>query len=190
MIGSVCILAAIVGGGLKAFGIELPALQSWGRQGILAIFGLVLMVAANYNPSSAQEVVLFDDITNNGPEFSFDPHKPAEFSVPRPYYITSIWNYHWRYANEITSGNIGLRRDDGKVFGPWEVSEASYQEGVISVGEEVIIIWEVKPNTEISAGTHTIIDSGNRKWLLNEESKYRGMSKIKGRPAGWGILGY
>ncbi|HEY3058734.1 MAG TPA: hypothetical protein VGL99_07150 [Chloroflexota bacterium] len=44
--GIACIMAAIVGGGLKAFGVEIPAIQSRVRQGALAALGLVLIVIA------------------------------------------------------------------------------------------------------------------------------------------------
>ena len=43
--GLVCMIAAIVGGGLKAFVIEVPAFQSTRRQVALGLFGLVLFVA-------------------------------------------------------------------------------------------------------------------------------------------------
>jgi hypothetical protein len=46
--GLVCIIAAIVGGGLKAFGIEIPILQSGKRQVLLAIFGSILIIAGYY----------------------------------------------------------------------------------------------------------------------------------------------
>jgi hypothetical protein len=41
--GLACIIAAIIGGGLKAFGIEIPVLQSRARQGLLGLFGLSLL---------------------------------------------------------------------------------------------------------------------------------------------------
>ncbi len=190
IIGVVCILAAIVGGGLKALGIELPSLQSRGRQAILAIFGLILVVAANYAPSPAREVELFDtknndcvyaDVVCDPGVLATPPPQSAEFSISRPYYITSIWNYHWNNGTGVTPGNISLRRSDGKLFGPWEVTAAD---------REAMINWQAQPNTEIPAGTYTIIDSENEKWSWNAASDRRGVSKVKGRPAGWGILGY
>jgi hypothetical protein len=42
--GIACIAAAIVGGGLKAFGMEIPALNSIARQLLLAAFGAVLIL--------------------------------------------------------------------------------------------------------------------------------------------------
>jgi hypothetical protein len=44
--GIACIVAAIVGGGLKAFGLEIPALASSRRQIGLGVFGAMLLVAA------------------------------------------------------------------------------------------------------------------------------------------------
>ena len=42
--GVACIIAAIVGGGLKAFGFEIPLLNSIGRQILLAIVGVGLIL--------------------------------------------------------------------------------------------------------------------------------------------------
>src|SRR5689334_19310994 len=50
--GIVCVIAAIVGGGLKAFNIEIPALNSLRRQLMLGLLGLVLLVMAWRYPST------------------------------------------------------------------------------------------------------------------------------------------
>jgi hypothetical protein len=50
--GIVCVIAAIVGGGLKAFNIEIPALNSLRRQLMLGLLGLVLLVIAWRYPST------------------------------------------------------------------------------------------------------------------------------------------
>lgn len=42
--GIACLIAAIVGGGLKAFGIEIPLLQSLTRQLLLGTLGVLLLV--------------------------------------------------------------------------------------------------------------------------------------------------
>jgi hypothetical protein len=44
--GIVCVIAAIVGGGLKAFGIEMPILKNSSRQLSLGAFGIVLLAIA------------------------------------------------------------------------------------------------------------------------------------------------
>jgi hypothetical protein len=179
--GVVCILAAIVGGGLKAFGIELPVLQSWGRQAILALFGLILVWSA-ISPPPPREVELFSTKNDAGVSApGIPPPQPAQFSIDQPYYVTFIWNYHWNNGAGVTPGNIGLRRSDGKLFGPWEVTAADL-DGQIN--------WKANPNTEIPAGTYTIIDSETERWSWNDRSGRRGVSIVMGRPAGWGILGF
>jgi hypothetical protein len=47
--GIVAIAAAIVGGGLKAFGIEFPALQSTARQVLLAVLGIISITSAEWD---------------------------------------------------------------------------------------------------------------------------------------------
>jgi hypothetical protein len=46
--GVACLIAAIVGGGLTAFQVQLPALKSRLRQGLLAILGLGLIGASYF----------------------------------------------------------------------------------------------------------------------------------------------
>jgi len=43
--GIACLIAAVVGGGLKAFGIEIPILKSGARQFVLGALGLMLILA-------------------------------------------------------------------------------------------------------------------------------------------------
>ena len=180
-IGLVCILAAAVGGGLKWLGIEFPALQSLRRQGLLAFVGVVLVVVAISKHDLQQEVVLFDtDNTERVNPLGTPPPQPAEFSIEQPYCITYIWNFHFNDGAGETPGTISLlRRSDGKVFGPWEVTAADLETN-----------WEVKLNTWITPGTYTIIDNKNNTWSWNDTSGRRGMSKVKGSPPHWGRLGY
>lgn len=49
--GLACLIAAIVGGGLKAFGIEIPLLQSLTRQLLLGGLGVLLVVLSFATPS-------------------------------------------------------------------------------------------------------------------------------------------
>lgn len=48
--GIACVIAAVVGGGLKAFGIEIPLFQSLTRQLILGLLGTVLILAYLFRP--------------------------------------------------------------------------------------------------------------------------------------------
>jgi hypothetical protein len=45
-VGLVCIMAAIIGGGLEAFGIKMPLLESKGRKLVLAALGIALLIIA------------------------------------------------------------------------------------------------------------------------------------------------
>lgn len=50
-VGIACIIGAIVGGGLKAFGIEIPALSSVRRQILLGGVGVLLVLVAIFQSS-------------------------------------------------------------------------------------------------------------------------------------------
>lgn len=175
--GLACIIAAIIGGGLKAFGIEIPTLQSGKRQGLLATFGLILTIAAYYvqapvqPPITPREIIIFE--TKNDKGVLNNPPQPTEFNISQPHYITEIWNYHWNDGQGTIPGNISLKRNDGKPFGPWEVNSndlASKQN------------WICKPNVTIPAGNYTIVDSDPATWSWNDKTGRMGMSKVKGFP--------
>src|SRR5258708_32133115 len=96
-VGLACIVAAIVGGGLKAFGIEIGILRSWKRQGLLAMFGAVMLITAYViqraptpQPSPV-EVLLFD--TKNNDKDSNNPPRPTELKISPAYYYTFAWTY-------------------------------------------------------------------------------------------------
>lgn len=44
-VGAGCIIAAVIGGGLKAFGMEIPLFNSIKRQVLLGLFGLILITS-------------------------------------------------------------------------------------------------------------------------------------------------
>jgi hypothetical protein len=44
--GAACVIAAIAGGGAKAFGVEIPVLRSVRRQVVLGIVGIGFLAAA------------------------------------------------------------------------------------------------------------------------------------------------
>lgn len=52
--GIACVVAAIVGGGLKLLGAEFPLLQSLTRQALLATAGVVLIVSSAVTPSDSK----------------------------------------------------------------------------------------------------------------------------------------
>jgi len=98
------------------------------------------------------------------------------FTITRPHLITNIWNYHWNNGSGAKPGTIGLRRNDGGGFGPWEVTASSGQGGAPNVN------WECNPNLTIPAGTYTVIDSDAATWSQNAGSNRMGFSRVKGTP--------
>lgn len=50
--GLSCVIAAIIGGGLKAFGIDIPVLQSTKRQWALGVFGIALLSWSMFFPDT------------------------------------------------------------------------------------------------------------------------------------------
>lgn len=69
--GIACIIGAIVGGGLKAFGIELPVLQILWRQLALAGFGGILLGIGIFTPAGSSP--LLDSTPTTAPSPTFRP---------------------------------------------------------------------------------------------------------------------
>jgi hypothetical protein len=63
--GIACVIAAIIGGGLKAFGLEFPVLQSTRRQWMIGLLGAVL-VAGAWLYGNASETIKPTEQTNAG----------------------------------------------------------------------------------------------------------------------------
>jgi len=185
--GLACIIAAIIGGGLKAFGVEFPALRSGRRQALLAGFGIVLIAslwvvhASGAPAAAAREVLLFDSSNDQGTLNG--PTRPAEFETTRSFHITSIWTYHWNDEFGALPGSIGLRDANSVLFGPWEANEN---------GPGRQRDWLCKPNIILPPGRYTIVDSEPSTWSWNPRNQAGvgsdgvGMSKVRGIPAeGW-----
>lgn len=122
-------------------------------------------------PPPVPDIVLFDTWNEQGVESN--PTVAAQFKTDRAYFITRVANYHWAGNPR---GNISLRDQNGKVYGPWQAIPSSGQNNKQNVN------WECKPNTRIPAGTYTVIDSDVSTWSQNEKSGRRGFSLVTGRP--------
>jgi hypothetical protein len=99
-VGLACIIAAIVGGGLKALGVEIPTVDSIRRQIVLASFGVLLILTAVYL-GRQHETVEHDSAppaqssqppsnspspapASQNPESPADRHPPADKSLAHP----------------------------------------------------------------------------------------------------------
>lgn len=63
LLGIACIVAAIVGGGLRAVGFEFPLLKSLPRQIILAVLGVILIIASRSFQPSAQTKSIISNLS-------------------------------------------------------------------------------------------------------------------------------
>jgi hypothetical protein len=89
--GLACVIAAIVGGGLKAFGIELPVLNSRARQSLLGALGLGLVgwgtFSTDLDLGSTRDAVREGTTTAIAPALQKSPQSEqpgAQFPKKRP----------------------------------------------------------------------------------------------------------
>ncbi|MBI3980983.1 hypothetical protein HY345_03205 [Candidatus Microgenomates bacterium] len=101
-----------------------------------------------------------------------NPSGSTVFTVSGTRKIYLIQDYHWNSAQGKKPGTISLKSESGKVYGPWEAQGAPGQGGVPNA------YWTVYPDTEIPAGTYSIIDSDPASWAHNSGTKGIGMSQV------------
>ena len=100
-VGIACVIAAIIGGGLKAFGIEIPVLQSVRRQIALLVFGVIL-IGANQLPKleslkrTEQEWGLGRSQTEERTDLPISPVQPAN----KPVTGLSLDELVWKQSSE------------------------------------------------------------------------------------------
>ncbi len=80
-VGLACVVAAIVGGGLKAFNIELPGVASLGRQVLLGGFGLLLTTLALFGVPSRDDASS-EQATRCASEIIFDEEIECPIAKP------------------------------------------------------------------------------------------------------------
>ena len=118
---------------------------------------------------------VISDIWNKASVNNNPSCKPS-FTISEPQMITYIDTYHWNYGSGTSrGGTISLKKDDGTIYGPWQVETKSGQGGVPNAW------WIVHPNEIIPAGTYTVEDSDVATWSQNQGSNGCGFSKIEGR---------
>jgi hypothetical protein len=54
--GLLCVIAAIVGGGIEALGGKVPVIQSTKRQTVLGLFGMILLLGAWFSSSGSSKL--------------------------------------------------------------------------------------------------------------------------------------
>ncbi len=137
-----------------------------------------IQAAANQQPQSPtpsataqpETELVFSNYNSAG--VANNPSGPTVFTLTGARKIYLIQDYHWNSAKGKTPGTISLKSENGKIYGPWQAQGAPGQGGVPNA------YWTVYPDTEIPAGTYTIVDSDPASWAQNSGSKGIGMSQV------------
>lgn len=100
--GVVCVIAAIVGGSLKAFGMEVPGIKSLPRQIMLAVFGLAIGVLGIFGIDG-------DGTDDNGPS---PQSTDTEAVTSRPTLTETT-------GTDGTDGSTDGGTEEATEVGPW-----------------------------------------------------------------------
>src|SRR5262249_24801967 len=122
---------------------------------------------AGASDTTASPQVLCDTMNIAGVQNA--PRNAAQCLLERRTLLTYIRTYHWNNGRGAPPGSIGLRGQDGTLYGPWPVSAQAGQGGAPNVN------WEVYPNAVVPPGIYTIVDSDPATWSHNAESNFSGM---------------
>jgi hypothetical protein len=127
--GIVAIMGAIVGGGLEAFGIEVPVLDSVSRQILLAVVGVVLLVASfavrfrssrpeDETPRPQPHLVATQSSATSTRPRRLDAAMPREVRVDRP---TEVWVQVLRSKSEGFRATLPRFTKSGEEIGKDDV---------------------------------------------------------------------
>jgi hypothetical protein len=111
---------------------------------------------------------------------SNDPPNPTTFTIDGEKTITKIGTYHWNDATGESPGTIGLKDQQGNIYGPWQAKGEAGQGGV----PDAYWIVHLSPGVNLPAGTYTIIDSDPSTWSYTYESGDRGIAAVIGLKEG------
>lgn len=160
--GLVCLIAAIVGGGLTAFGIKIPLLTSLWRQLLLGFLGVCLLVAAYSSPTTDGPVepqcedapqLLLNEVCAEGKECDgqkdfVEIYNPSDTIVNLSCYaLVDIKAHRKPLTGELPAREIRAWTDDDLGFG-------------LSREEDKISLIRIRPGGgELVDDTRTIDDS-------------------------------
>lgn len=105
-----------------------------------------------------------------------NPTNPTVFTIDKPATITKIGTYHWNHGSGATPGTIGLKGQDGTVYGPWQ---ASGEPGMGGVPDAYWVVT-IENGLDLPAGTYEVLDSDPSTWAQNGESGNSGVVSVIG----------
>lgn len=100
--------------------------------------------------------------------------RAGTFRIDAPMKITFIETYHWNQRKGATPGTLGLRHEDGTMYGPWQTI------GRPGMGNVPNAYWFVEPNVIVKKGAFTVVDSQPTTWSHNAESGHHGFVTVRG----------
>ncbi len=101
------------------------------------------------------------------------PTVPTTFTFSEPVRLVWLQTYHWNGARGATPGRIGLRHQDGTVYGPWPTRGLPGQGGVPNA------YWRAEPGVVLKPGTYTVTDSDPSTWATNAEAGNKGFADLE-----------
>jgi hypothetical protein len=101
------------------------------------------------------------------------PTVPTTFTFTEPAQLVWLQTYHWNHARGATPGRIGLRHQDGTVYGPWQSRGLPGQGGVPNA------YWRAEPGVVLKPGTYTVTDSEPSTWATNAQAGHKGFSDVE-----------
>lgn len=105
------------------------------------------------------------------------PQNPTTFTLTEQVMLLFIKTYHWNNGFGTRSpGQIGLKHDDGELYGPWQAAGRLGQGGALNA------YWEVEPFVVLKPGRYTVIDSEPSSWATNQQALGRGFATIRTIP--------
>ncbi|HEX7556757.1 MAG TPA: hypothetical protein VF338_09050, partial [Leptolinea sp.] len=117
-----------------------------------------------------QEDIL--SVSNTG-EMINQPKYAPSFTLTEPWQVTLIITIHWNEGQGAEPGQISLKDENGKVYGPWQAVGKVFKD----VGN---VRWIVEPNQTLPPGKYKVIDSDSVTWANNQESEFVGFTRVAG----------
>lgn len=160
-------VSGVISGVPSASGVFAVGLEARGPSGVAQ---LTLTLQIDGGPS-----VVFDN--GNILAVSNGPTQPTLVTLAATTHITRVVNYHYFNGGELP-GTIGLRHENGTLYGPWQTNGLVGQGGVANAS------WEAWPMVDLPAGTYTVVDSSPGTWSWNNASGGRGFTRVEARAEG------
>ena len=110
---------------------------------------------------------------NGGVIPSQEPLNPTKWTIDEPVLLTYFRTCHGNGGRGKPPGTLGLKHEDGTIYGPWRTLPADGR------GRELGMSWFVEPRVIVKPGTYTIVDSDPPSWANNDESNRCGYAVVQ-----------